>query len=369
MPMGIVYNPNNSMVYVALYQTSQLAEIDKILHNYTLYNIIGGAWGVTVDIDGDVWIVGKLSSKIAMFSISDKTIQYFNLPFLGQTILYFNNYIWVAGGNTTELGVMNGTLAKIDLNGNIVATYIISTPEFCSQYGSYIEYLPMHMKGYASEIWISLLNHPNGFVGFEGKIAKFDISTENITVVSGFDRPLSIEVDENYVYIAENHWLTMEEIDLGIEVIGKIAVINKTSMEVTRINTTIITNEGPYYVLKDSYGYLWFTDNSNHLGIVGGVIYNSTSPYCYFMTEVPGNSIWFSCVGSAYIGVKETGTLGRADINKDGKVDILDVTLVTRIYGAKEGELNYNSNSDVNRDGKIDILDVVCVTVKYGSTL
>lgn len=54
------------------------------------------------------------------------------------------------------------------------------------------------------------------------------------------------------------------------------------------------------------------------------------------------------------------------DANFDGKIDILDVVMVTNRYGSKKGELNYDPNVDWNCDGRIDILDAVTVTSRYG---
>jgi len=56
----------------------------------------------------------------------------------------------------------------------------------------------------------------------------------------------------------------------------------------------------------------------------------------------------------------------KSDINGDKKIDILDVVLVTGIYGKKCGDNGFNSASDLNDDCKIDILDVVSVTGVYG---
>jgi len=54
------------------------------------------------------------------------------------------------------------------------------------------------------------------------------------------------------------------------------------------------------------------------------------------------------------------------DANLNGRIEILDVVLVTTRYGSKKGDSNYDPNVDWNGDGKIDILDVVIVTSRYG---
>lgn len=56
------------------------------------------------------------------------------------------------------------------------------------------------------------------------------------------------------------------------------------------------------------------------------------------------------------------------DTRFDRKIDILDVVIVTGIYGAKSTDPNWNIMADLTPDGKIDILDVVRITNKYGQT-
>jgi parallel beta-helix repeat protein len=46
-------------------------------------------------------------------------------------------------------------------------------------------------------------------------------------------------------------------------------------------------------------------------------------------------------------------------------ITIMDVIKVTSIYGAKKGDKNYDPNVDWNNNGRIDILDVVIVTSRY----
>jgi streptogramin lyase len=252
----------------------------------------------------------------------------------GCDIKFYNNYIWY---------LTNGGLSKINyITGEIVESY---TRGF---YGGFI-------APDGESLWISSIT--GNFVTRFNMITKtFDLN------LTGFDRPLGLYVDSQFLYIAEN--------SQKVGAMGTIAKVNKTSLQVTRINTAPITIEGrsgPYHVLKDSYGYLWFTDGSNHMGIAGGLVYNSISPYCYFMTEVPGGSIWFSAVGSAYVGMKDTGTLGKTDINRDGKVDAKDIGAVCKQFGKSVPPAP--SECDVNNDGKVDARDIGMVCRNFGKML
>jgi len=54
------------------------------------------------------------------------------------------------------------------------------------------------------------------------------------------------------------------------------------------------------------------------------------------------------------------------DLNKDGIVNILDISLVAKAFGSKPGDLNWNAVADVNQDGIINILDISKVAKDYG---
>jgi rhodanese-related sulfurtransferase len=58
-----------------------------------------------------------------------------------------------------------------------------------------------------------------------------------------------------------------------------------------------------------------------------------------------------------------------ADLDKNGKVDIFDVTIIARAYGSKIGDPKWNAIADLNEDGVINILDVTIVARDYGKTL
>jgi len=55
-----------------------------------------------------------------------------------------------------------------------------------------------------------------------------------------------------------------------------------------------------------------------------------------------------------------------ADLNNDGVVDIMDVVIVSGVYGKKLGEEGWNPQADVAPDDLINILDVVKITANYG---
>ena len=56
------------------------------------------------------------------------------------------------------------------------------------------------------------------------------------------------------------------------------------------------------------------------------------------------------------------------DVNGDGKVDVKDITLLVKAYGASPGDPRFNPSYDLNQDGRIDLRDIVIVVQNFGKT-
>jgi Tol biopolymer transport system component len=54
------------------------------------------------------------------------------------------------------------------------------------------------------------------------------------------------------------------------------------------------------------------------------------------------------------------------DVNADGTVNILDISIAARSYGTKPGDTKWNPNADINEDGTINILDISAIAKEYG---
>jgi PKD repeat protein len=55
----------------------------------------------------------------------------------------------------------------------------------------------------------------------------------------------------------------------------------------------------------------------------------------------------------------------RADLNEDGKVDILDLHVLCSAYGSYPGHERWNAKADINHDGKVNILDAVIIARSF----
>jgi hypothetical protein len=56
-------------------------------------------------------------------------------------------------------------------------------------------------------------------------------------------------------------------------------------------------------------------------------------------------------------------------LNGDGRVDIVDVSIVAKAFGSKPGGVGWDSRADVNGDGIVNIMDISIVAKDYGKTV
>jgi hypothetical protein len=69
--------------------------------------------------------------------------------------------------------------------------------------------------------------------------------------------------------------------------------------------------------------------------------------------------------------IEITATLQAAlatDLDGNGKVNIIDITIVAKAFGSKPGDSNWSPTADLNNDGKVNILDITLVAKDFGKT-
>ncbi len=57
------------------------------------------------------------------------------------------------------------------------------------------------------------------------------------------------------------------------------------------------------------------------------------------------------------------------DLRSDGRIDIFDVVKVAIVYGARQGDANYDPSADLLPDGNIDQLDLQILRFNFGKTI
>jgi hypothetical protein len=67
--------------------------------------------------------------------------------------------------------------------------------------------------------------------------------------------------------------------------------------------------------------------------------------------------------------INDTLELSLSDLNKDGTVNILDITVVATAYGSKSGDPKWNALADLDKNGTINILDIALIAKDYGKTV
>jgi len=62
-------------------------------------------------------------------------------------------------------------------------------------------------------------------------------------------------------------------------------------------------------------------------------------------------------------------TTKQTDLNGDGVVNIVDITIAARAFGTKAGDPNWNSTADLDQNGIINIIDIAFVAKDYGKAV
>jgi hypothetical protein len=59
----------------------------------------------------------------------------------------------------------------------------------------------------------------------------------------------------------------------------------------------------------------------------------------------------------------------KEDINCDGTVNIIDISMVANAFGSNVGDPRWNPEADMDRNGKINIIDISTIAAKFGKSL
>ena len=59
------------------------------------------------------------------------------------------------------------------------------------------------------------------------------------------------------------------------------------------------------------------------------------------------------------------GTVRKGDLNGDGTVSIADITIWGLAFGSYPGHPRWNQRADINSDGRVDIVDAMLITREW----
>ena len=192
---------------------------------------------------------------------------------------------------------------------------------------------------------------------------------------------------ENVTDISEDKF-NVTVSDEGITTIWYYSVNNNATSETVKNLTVKIDTTPPASIsdLQNITGTTWInwtwtnpTDaDFNHTMVyLNGVLKKSTSNQYYNATGLIANTSYEigTHTGDTYGNVNTTwvnqtaktvnNLIPRYDVNEDGKVDILDITIVAVQHYGETTNLPY-PRYDVNADGKVDDLDITIVEQHFG---
>jgi parallel beta-helix repeat protein len=239
---------------------------------------------------------------------------------LDKTALYFN-----VSGPTGKIGYVKATM-PVGLNTTAIKVFL-------------------DLKPVQQPFPIITTNGTHYFIYFE-----FTLSTHEIAIQFGPTHDVAvsnIRYSKNIVGRGYRLRINVTTVDLGSykETFNITTYANTTAIEtyaatLTGGNSTTITftlnTQGFVYGNYTITAYAWPVLGETHTAD------NTVKAPAQIEVTIPGD------VGGYHV------------------VNILDVVMITSIYGTKQGNPKFNPNCDIDGDGKITILDVVICTSHYG---
>ncbi len=106
--------------------------------------------------------------------------------------------------------------------------------------------------------------------------------------------------------------------------------------------------------------YMRFTWTSTNTTVAPGKVVKIVSKL-EVSPEIKGISTFsFTILFSGNSGFPEW------DVNQDGKVDIVDISIVTLAYGSDQNSSNWDSRADVDHNKVVDVLDLTSIISHFG---
>jgi len=130
-------------------------------------------------------------------------------------------------------------------------------------------------------------------------------------------------------------------------------------------------------------GQPYCSEESIELEIAGGSSQATGSTSLSSASSAESYSLSFKLPSNAMLGNYSVFTSARynawattsfdyfwlySDINRDGQINILDISMAATAFNSETGDPAYKILADINKDNKINILDIAAVALNYGKT-
>jgi PKD repeat protein len=275
---------------------------------------------------------------------------------------------WYRGWKT-DLPITT-TFEVIDIEAPPRASFVIKPPVAGPGYSIQFDASSSSAEGYNDSIVSYSWDFGDGQKS-TGKITSHSYSTTstyivtlNVTDAEGFWNTTS-----RILIIAIMHDVAVKEIqsmnnpynDWNVQVkvkVKNLGTVNETFNVTLYVNNTFIgknqvSSLGPFLTTT-----LTFTWNTTGLTPLKNYTLQAIADILPDEINMTDNILEYGPIFTRLLG----------DASFDRKIDILDLVIVTSIYGSTSNSPNWNIMADLAPDGKIDILDVVKVTSIYGTT-
>jgi D-alanyl-D-alanine-carboxypeptidase/D-alanyl-D-alanine-endopeptidase len=160
--------------------------------------------------------------------------------------------------------------------------------------------------------------------------------------------------------------------DAGLEILQVLREYQTPVASFSCSTLTIQIDESIAFNASSSYSrlgnitrYEWDFDDGNVTSLEQPITshsYSRPGKYNATLKVVDDNALWST-------SSKTITVLYNTDLNKDGKINIQDITIVAIAYKSRPGDPNWNSLADIDKNSVIDILDITKIAIDYGKTV